>query len=158
MMFDRQTLSSSERDQISAHLEECLKVFARKDALLTAAELQLKAMLATARRQLDDDAPSIHLGAPAPHHASSRQPVDHLHRGVMANLQSLGQCADRRGPPLRQALDLEQHHILLRLDARGTRGVLAKPQKPSDVIAQIGERFVVPRGVRPIPVGHYITP
>ena len=53
MITEKQTLSVADRDEIIAHVEQCLSVFARKERLLTAPELQLKAMLTTVLHQLD---------------------------------------------------------------------------------------------------------
>lgn len=52
MITEKQTLSVADRDEIIAHVEHSLSVFARKDRLLTATELQLKAMLTTVLHQL----------------------------------------------------------------------------------------------------------
>jgi hypothetical protein len=55
MIAEKQTLSTADRDEIISHVEHCLNVFTRKDRLLTAAELQLKAMLSTVLHQLGAD-------------------------------------------------------------------------------------------------------
>jgi hypothetical protein len=53
MITEKQTLSAADRDEIVSHVEQCLSVFLRKDRLLTATELQLKAMLSTVLHQLN---------------------------------------------------------------------------------------------------------
>jgi len=97
----------------------------------------------SASELIDDDAAPIQLGPTAPHQAASGQPIDQLHRGVVPDLQSLGQRADRRRPAALEAFHLQEHDVLLRLDARGTCSFLADAEKAPDVIAQIGQRLVV---------------
>lgn len=57
MLTEKQTLTKAEREELVAHLEQCLAVFTRKGAMLTVAELQLKAMLWTVYRQLSPPVP-----------------------------------------------------------------------------------------------------
>ena len=74
-----------------------------------------------------------------------RQAIDELHRGVVVDLEALGEHPDRgRSAPL-QSLDLEQGEVLLRFDARGPRGDFAPPQESPDAVAEIGERGIVDR-------------
>src|SRR5215470_4028956 len=62
---------------------------------------------------------------------------------MVPDLQSLGQRADCGRPAALEAFHLQEHDVLLRLDARGTCSFLADAEKAPDVIAQIGERLVV---------------
>lgn len=48
----KRTLTTADLEEITVHLDHCLEVFSRQEVLLTAAELQLKAMLTTVSREL----------------------------------------------------------------------------------------------------------
>jgi len=94
-------------------------------------------------RHLDDDGPSVGLGAAAPNQAAVHESVDQLDGGVVSDLQALGQHADRRHPRALDALHLKQEQVLLRLEPRGPGHLFADPQEAAHLIAQIGQRYVV---------------
>src|SRR5207253_11483498 len=60
------------------------------------------------------------------------------------------QRVDRGGRARLERLDLEQRHVLLRLDARRAGRLLANLEKAADVVPEIGERHVIdaPAGAR----------
>jgi hypothetical protein len=58
VMIEKQSLTAAERDEMIEHLDQCLNIFSRKDTLLTAMDVQLKAMLSTVCQQLRQRASS----------------------------------------------------------------------------------------------------
>jgi hypothetical protein len=96
----------------------------------------------------DDDLPPIWTVATAVNHVPPHQAIDQLDRGVVLNLESLGQDPDGRRRATFQSLDLQQRQILLGLDAGGPRGDLAASQESPDAVAQLGERRIVDRSRR----------
>ena len=61
----------------------------------------------------------------------------------MTNLQPLSQQTDRRGLSPLEAFDLQQHQILLRLNAGVPCRDLAHSQESANLIAQVGQRPIV---------------
>jgi hypothetical protein len=100
------------------------------------------------RTQHDHDLSPILSLATAVDHTSHRQAVDELYRGVVVNLEALGERPDRGRSALLQSLDLEQGEVLLRFDARGPGGDFAAPQESPDAVAEVGEGGVVDRARR----------
>jgi hypothetical protein len=68
--------------------------------------------------------------------------VDQLDGAVMLNLEALGQFADSRPAPFRQALDCQQKLVLLRLDPVRLGGVGAELQEAPDAVSEIGQGAV----------------
>jgi len=67
------------------------------------------------------------------------QSIDQVHRAVMLNLQTPRELADSRTLSFGQPLDRQQKLMLLRLDAVGSRGVLAEAQKTAHLMAEFGK-------------------
>ena len=69
---------------------------------------------------------------------AARDQRDHA---VMLGLQPLGELADRRKAPPREALDLQEQLVLQWRHAMRSRELLARPEEPAQAIAERGERF-----------------
>jgi hypothetical protein len=95
------------------------------------------------RPQLDDDPAPVRGGAASRNHPSGREAVDELHHGVMAKLEALGERAYRRGSLVRQPLDLQEQKIVLGLDPGRSRSILARAEKPANVVPKFGEGAIV---------------
>lgn len=104
--------------------------------------------------QRDDDLPSIVPMASPLDHAAFLETVDELDHRVVADLQSLGQGADRRGLTPRQSLHLEEDEVLLGLHARPAGAELADAQESPDSIAQVGEGLVIDGAAVVAAAGH----
>ena len=73
--------------------------------------------------------------------ASRARSIHQFHGAVMANLQALGQIADRRAMTLSvESLYGQQQLALLRFQAVGPRSPLAEMQKLADLVAELRER------------------
>jgi hypothetical protein len=90
----------------------------------------------------DDLAPITPLSPPLDH-ASTHEPVYQLNDRVMADLETFGEHAHRHRLVSLEALDLEEGEVLLRLHPGSAGRDLAHPEKPSDLITQIGEGPIV---------------
>ena len=62
---------------------------------------------------------------------------------MVLRLQTLGDLADGRPFTAGITLDVEQHQILQRGDARLAGELLGKAQEPANLIAEIGKRFKI---------------
>lgn len=61
----------------------------------------------------------------------------------MADLQPLGQASNSRFSSLRETVEREEQHLLLRLEAGGTRRLLAEVQEAANLIAKLSQRPVI---------------
>jgi hypothetical protein len=79
------------------------------------------------------------LGIPAPAYQTPLfQSIHQSHDTVVAQLELFRQERDGRRGVRRRALDGQQQLMVLRLDARAPRGLLADPKEPPDFMAELG--------------------
>jgi hypothetical protein len=64
---------------------------------------------------------------------------------VVLNLQPFGDFSYSRPRVLRQSLDGQHHLVLARFQANASRYLLAKMQKTTNLMAEIGERLKIGR-------------
>ena len=74
--------------------------------------------------------------------------VHQLDGAVMLDLQALGKHAHGSFLRARQSLNRQQGLMLLRLDAGGTRGLLAEIHEPPDLVAKFRQRLVIKTAMR----------
>ena len=91
----------------------------------------------------DDHSPVFGI-APAHYQSGTHRTIDELHCAVVLQLQHLRQMADAGRGIRRHALDGQQQPVLLRVDSRAARIALGQAPEAADVIAELGERPVVP--------------
>src|SRR5580698_6204754 len=77
---------------------------------------------------------------------ASREPVHQLDRAVMLNLQSLRQFADPWPNPFRQSLERQHQLVLMGLNTRRSRRLLAEMQEFSNLVPQLRQRLIVGLG------------
>ena len=92
---------------------------------------------------LDEHTPAVTRIGFATHEPLVGKPVDETHGAVMADVQTLGQCADRRRCVWRQPLQREQQLVLLRIEPARAGRFLTEGEKPADLVAEFGERAIV---------------
>jgi len=90
-----------------------------------------------------DDFAAIETVTPPLDHPLPHETIHQLHRGVVPDLQPLGQGADRCRLTTLESLHLQEQQILLRLDASGMGSDLADAQEPANLVAQIREGSIV---------------
>src|ERR1019366_8733198 len=78
--------------------------------------------------------------------ASRARSIHQFHGAVMANLQALGQIADRRAKALSgESLYGQQQLMLPRFQPDGPRSALAEMQKLADLVAELREHPQLPQ-------------
>src|SRR5262249_19095680 len=97
------------------------------------------------RRQPHEHLPTVALPALAADEPSRFRPVDELDHAVVPEVQPVCERSDRRGPAPGQPLHAEEQLMLLRLEARRPRRLLAEAEEPAQLVAELGERTVVRR-------------
>jgi hypothetical protein len=82
-----------------------------------------------------------------------RQSIDELDGGVVMDLKSFGEDADRDGLALRDPTYLEQDEVLLGRYAGGVGGQLTNAKEAPHLIAKLGKCLVIDRGDSRTPGG-----
>jgi len=95
------------------------------------------------RRQPHLDPPSVGFGPRAAHKALANQTVDEANRAMVAQLEALGELANRDEIASGKPLDRKQGLVLLRRKACSARGIPAEPVESAQGMAQFGEQLVV---------------
>jgi hypothetical protein len=113
----------------------------------------------TPRCELDEDLPTIDAGPVPADEPAPGEAVDQLTGAMRLDLEPLGQLADRRRPVLGQPLHGQQELVLTGLQSGGPRGLLAKAEKATDLVAELRQRPVGARRHRPRwhPRGEFIS-
>jgi hypothetical protein len=75
--------------------------------------------------------------------ASLDEPIDQLDSAVVLELHSFRQHADGRSNAFGQTSNSQQELVLLRLDARLSRGILAETEETADLVAQFRHSFEI---------------
>src|SRR5262245_1693600 len=99
-----------------------------------------------AGREADQHLPAVGGAAHPAHEPPLLHPIHQLHRAVVPHLQPLGERSHRRLDPIRDSLDREQQLMLLGLEARVARGLVAEPKEAPKLVAKIRERAIVGYG------------
>jgi hypothetical protein len=100
---------------------------------------ELTQSLLALRSQADEYFPMIVYPGLTKDSSGFLQSIDQVHRAVMFNLQTPRKLADGGTLAFGQTLDRQQKLMLLRLDAVGSRGVLAEAQKTAHLMAEFGK-------------------
>jgi hypothetical protein len=95
------------------------------------------------RSDADPDFPVVLGVAAAGRESQPDEPVGQLDDAVVAKLELPGEGADGGGRPLREAPDGQEELVLLGLEARPPRGLLAEREEPPDQMPEPGQRAVV---------------
>jgi hypothetical protein len=74
------------------------------------------------------------------------QPICQFHRGVMPDLEPLGERPNRRPLTLGEAFDGKQELVLLRIETSGPRFSFAEGEKAPDLMPKFCQGLVVNRG------------
>src|SRR5579864_426710 len=90
--------------------------------------------------ELDQHLPPVSWRSRAQNQAAVHQPVHQFDRAVMLDLEPLGQHADAR---LVLASHGKQQLVLMRLESRSPRCLLAEVQKPANVVTNLRQASVV---------------
>ena len=94
-------------------------------------------------REVERNLATVFLAGPPLHETPLDGALRELDSAVVLDLQALGDGPDR-GPRLRrQSSQNQEKLVLLRLDARLTGSGLAEGQKPTDLVAELGQRLVL---------------
>jgi len=126
-------------DQALQHADESRT---RRLKLLQVMQRQLTQRFLAFSGQLDQNPAFVIRGAQADQRSSFHEPVDKSHGAVMLQLHSLGQNTHGRLHSVGQSLYGQQQLVLPRLDPRLSRGVLAEPQKATNLITQLRHRLI----------------
>ena len=90
--------------------------------------------------EVDDDASLIGFIPQTFDETSLHQPINLLNRTMMPNLESLGQLTDRCFSPGGQSLERKQQLVLLRHETCLACRLLAKMEKPSNLVTKFRQR------------------
>jgi hypothetical protein len=99
------------------------------------------------RPKSDDHLPAVATVTPPLDHPTCSEAIHQLNHGMMPELESFREGANRRRLPTLEALHLQQQQILLRLDASCAGCGLADTQESANVIPQVREGRIVQAGV-----------
>src|SRR5262249_44951020 len=114
----------------------------RRELVLVRAREAREQRLA-ARRERELDLAPVLARTAAAQEAALLEAIGELDRTVVAQLQPLGEHADRRAPVEREALHREQQLVLLRGEPGGARRGLAEAQEQAHAVAELREGAVL---------------
>jgi hypothetical protein len=95
------------------------------------------------RGDADPDLAVVRGVAASDREAQPGEPVGQLDDAVVAELELPGEGADGRGRPFREALDGQEELVLLGLEARLPRGLLAEREEPPDQVPEPRQGAIV---------------